>query len=503
MPPRSDNVFGWETAVFNLGEVLLGVRPEDMRREPLVIPAPLKQVAFSESAIDSREVAPGSLFVALRGERVDGHDFLAAAVARGARGALVRREQVEGKTLDRPTVLIDPISGAGLAEATPEAVLLIAVDEPLLAHQRLAAYHRGLFAPKVVAITGSVGKTSTKEVAAAVLRRRYRTLKNPRSYNTEATLPIALLQLAADHEVAVLEMGTFGPGEITLLMQLARPDIGIVTNVGPSHMERMGSIEVIARAKSELVQALPADGYAILNIDDPHVRAMADVTPARPFFYGLDPAADLWADKIESRGLEGIAFRAHYAGDSVVLKLPLLGRHSVHTALAASATGLLLGLGWDAIVEGLRDESAQLRLLAVPGANGATLIDDTYNASPASSLAALNLLADLDGRCIVALGDMLELGDYEEEAHRLVGRRVAEVADRLIVVGRRARWIADEATRGGMPHQHIAFAESNPEVVALLTELIRPGDYVLIKGSRGAAMESIVAALQRRPEAQA
>jgi UDP-N-acetylmuramoyl-tripeptide--D-alanyl-D-alanine ligase len=315
-------------------------------------------------------------------------------------------------------------------------------------------------------------------------------------------LPIALLQLAADHEVAVLEMGTFGPGEITLLTQLARPQIGIVTNVGPSHLERMGSIEVIAQAKGELVQALPADGRAILNIDDPYVRAMAERAAARPFFYGLDPAADLWADQIESHGLEGITFRAHHAGEAVVLKLPLLGRHSVHTALAATAAGLLLDMGWDAIVAGLRDESAQLRLLAVPGVGGATLIDDTYNASPTSSLAALNLLADLDGRRIVALGDMLELGSFEEEAHRMVGRRVAEVADLLIVVGQRARWIAEEAASCGMPQSCITSATTNQEVIVLLRELMRPGDYVLVKGSRGVVMEGIVAALQRQPEAQ-
>ncbi|HET9221130.1 MAG TPA: UDP-N-acetylmuramoyl-tripeptide--D-alanyl-D-alanine ligase [Roseiflexaceae bacterium] len=486
--------------MLKLEEVLLGVRPEDARREPLVIPEALREVAFGEAAIDSREVTPGALFVALRGERADGHTFLAAALARGARGALVRREQVEGQALDRPVALVDAISGTGLVEAAPDAALLIAVEDPLAALQRLAAYHRGLFAPKVIGITGSVGKTSTKEVTAAVLRRRYRTLKNPRSFNTEATLPIALLQLAADHEVAVLEMGTFGPGEITLLTQLARPHIGIVTNVGPSHLERMGSIEAIAKAKSELVQALPGDGHAILNIDDPLVRDMAGQTVARPFFYGLDPSADLWADAIESRGLEGIVFRAHHAGESVVLKLPLLGRHSVHTALAATAAGLLLGLGWDAIVAGLRDESAQLRLLAVPGVGGATLIDDTYNASPASSLAALNLLADLDGRRIVALGDMLELGGFEEEAHRMVGRRVAEVADILIVVGRRARWIAEEAIASGMPSDQILAAATNDEVIGLLQDMLQQGDYVLIKGSRGVAMEGVVAALQQQPQ---
>jgi UDP-N-acetylmuramoyl-tripeptide--D-alanyl-D-alanine ligase len=332
------------------------------------------------------------------------------------------------------------------------------------------------------------------------LSRRYRTLKNPRSYNNETTLPIALLQLEADHEVAVLEMGIYGPGDLSLLTGFARPNIGIVTNVGPSHLERMKSLDVVAQAKSELVQALPADGYAILNFDDPRVRAMAGLTQAKIFSYGLDPSADIWADEITSLGLEGIAFRAHHAGESVRLKLPLLGRHSVHTALAAAAAGLILGLGWDAIVDGLRDERAQLRLLAVPGVNGATLIDDTYNASPVSSLAALNLLADLEGRRIAVLGDMLELGPIEEEAHRMVGRRVAEVAHELVVVGRRAQWIAEEARVSGLSQESIAAAESNDEVVALLRERLQPGDYVLVKGSRGAAMESIVAALQRRPE---
>jgi UDP-N-acetylmuramoyl-tripeptide--D-alanyl-D-alanine ligase len=497
MPPRV-LVFLEETAVLKLEEVLIGVQQAEGRHAPSIPPA-LGRVAYSEAVIDSRLATHGSLFVALSGEKVDGHRFLADAVARGASAALVRRERVAELDPGRPFALVEP-DGAGLAGAAPETVLLIAVDDPLAALQRLAAYHRGLFAPKVIGITGSVGKTSTKEVAAAVLRRRYSTLKNPRSYNTESTLPISLLQLEAHHDVAVLEMGAYGPGDIALLAGIARPQIGIVTNIGPSHMERMGSLETVAQAKSELVQALPAEGYAILNIDDERVRPMAEHTSARPFFYGLDPAADLYADQIESRGLKGIVFRAHYGGDAVVLKLPLLGRHSVHTALAGAAVGLLLGLGWDAIVDGLRDESAQLRLLAVPGAGGATLIDDTYNASPASSLAALNLLAELEGRRIVVLGDMLELGPIEEEAHRVVGRRVAEVADLLIAVGRRARWIADEARASGMGAGQITTLESNGEATEQLRGLMRAGDYVLIKGSRGAAMEGIVAALQQQPE---
>ena len=196
---------------------------------------------------------------------------LRAAPARRWCGA----QQVADLDPGRPFAVVDA-TGAGLEGATPATVLLIAVDDPLAALQRLAAYHRGLFTPKVIGITGSVGKTSTKEVTAAVLRRRFSTLKNPRSYNTESTLPISLLQLEAHHEVAVLEMGAYGPGDISLLAGIARPHIGIVTNIGPSHMERMGSLETVAQAKSELVQALPADGYAILNIDDPRVRAMAE-----------------------------------------------------------------------------------------------------------------------------------------------------------------------------------------------------------------------------------
>lgn len=487
-----------DLAVLKLDEVLTGVQVVEMAYAPTLPPA-LDQVAYAEAVIDSRLATPDSLFVALGGEKVDGHEFLADAVARGARAALVRRDRAASLQLAQPFALVEP-TGAGLEQATPAAVLLIVVDDPLAALHRLAIYHRGLFAPKVIGITGSVGKTSTKEVAAAVLQRRYRTLKNPRSYNNESTLPLTLLQLDHSHEVAVLEMGAYVPGDIALLAQLARPQIGVVTNVGPSHMERMGSIEAVARTKSELVRALPPDGYAFLNIDDPRVRAMAELTPAKPFFYGLDPAADLWADQIESRGLSGISFRAHYAGEEVVLNLPLLGRHSVHTALAAAGPGLLLGLGWDAIVDGLRDQSAQLRLLAVPGAGGATLIDDTYNASPASSLAALNLLADLDGRRIAVLGDMLELGDVEEQAHRIVGRRVAEVAQILISVGARARWIADEAQASGMASGDVHSVERNRDAIELLSAMLEPGDYVLIKGSRGAAMESIVAALQQPTE---
>ncbi len=489
--------------MLNLVHILFGVQPKATRQMPR-IPTHWQEARFSEVVIDSREITPDALFVALRGERTDGHNFLVEAAVQGARGALIVRSEVERRrsdleALQHPWLLLDPSTADGLETCAADTFLLITVDDPQMALQRLAAYHRRQLTLTVVGITGSVGKTSTKEVVAAVLSRRFRTLKSKRSYNSDATVPTTLLQMDFDHEVAVLELGMWAPGEIRFLANLARPQIGIVTNVGPSHLERMRSIEAIANAKAELIESLPPDGTAILNIDDERIAAMADRTYAQVFRYGLDPSADLWADAVESHGLEGIAFRVHYGDDDVFIRLPLLGRHSVHAALAGIATGLVLGLSWDEIIAGLQDGLTQLRLFVIPGIGGSTIIDDTYNAAPISALAALNLLADLDGRRIAILGDMLELGSMEEEGHRIVGRRAAEVAQYLICVGRRARWIADEAQTSGMPEERIVCVEQNNDAVEALKELLQPNDYVLIKGSRGVEMEHIVTALQHRP----
>ncbi len=290
-------------------------------------------------------------------------------------------------------------------------------------------------------------------------------------------------------------------GEIANLCRLARPRLGVVTNVGPTHLERLGTIERIAQAKAELVQALPpADegGVAILNADDPLVSAMAGRTAARVFTYGLTDTSNLWADEIRSEGLEGIRFRFHYGREVLHVHLPMLGRHSVHTALRGAAVGLVEGLSWSEIIKGLQQQRGQLRLMVVPGLRGSMLIDDTYNASPASMLAALNLLDDICNdthRAVAVLGDMLELGSYEEAGHRLVGGRAAQVADKLITVGERARWIADEALAVGMPRANIYATANKDDAIAILLGLLREDDVVLIKGSRALAMEAIVDAL--------
>jgi UDP-N-acetylmuramoyl-tripeptide--D-alanyl-D-alanine ligase len=376
------------------------------------------------------------------------------------------------------------------------------VPDSLSALHKIAAYWRRQHSLGTIGITGSVGKTTSKEVVAAVVSQRFRTLKSEGNYNNEIGLPLTLLHLTAEHERAVLEMGMYDLGEITELVGIALPQTGIVTNIGPVHLERLGTIERIAQAKAELPQGLPSaeeGGIAILNADDERVRAMSSQTQARVFTYGLTPDADLWADRIESEGLEGIRFRFRYGQEVIHAHVPMLGRHSVHTALCASAVGLTQGLAWDEIVAGLKSQQAQLRLVAVSGPQGSTMLDDTYNASPTSSIAALNLLGELRGRKLAVLGDMYELGQHEKEGHELVGRRARDIVDRLITVGTLGALIGDAALEAGMRPQAVHMVETNSQAIELLRTLIEPGpvgDKILIKGSRGMEMEEIVSALQ-------
>jgi UDP-N-acetylmuramoyl-tripeptide--D-alanyl-D-alanine ligase len=455
---------------------------------------------ISQVVIDSRQATPGSLFVALPGERVDGHDYVADAFSRGAVVALVHRAPNVGSEIVDATQISKLKSprpaGASQGGQISNLPICLKVADSLTGLQQLAAFWRGKFNPRVVGITGSVGKSSTKELTWAVLHQRFNTLRNPGNLNNEIGLPLTLLSLDSSHERVVLEMGMYDLGEIGRLCTIARPHVGVVTNVGPTHLERLGSIERIAQAKAELVQALPAEGVAILNHDDPLVRAMAQQTPARVFTYGLTPKADLSASDIESEGLEGIHFVLHYHGEEIHAKVPLLGRHSAHTALRAAAVGLVEGMSWDEIMTGLQDSAVQLRLVSVLGINGSILLDDTYNASPVSTFAALNLLDDLSGRKIAVLGDMAELGDQEEEAHRRVGCRAAGTADLLVTVGRRAHLMAEEARACGLSPDAITEVETNAQAIAHLRQAVQPGDVVLVKGSRSMAMEEIVTALQ-------
>ncbi len=453
------------------------------------------QHIVTDASIDSRQSIPGSMFIALPGERVDGHEFVGAAFERGAHLALIERDlSPQFKVLDLRVKLSQP----DLDKFDGPFCLL--VSNSLQALQQVARYWRRKLNLRVIGITGSVGKSTTKEVVASVLEQRYRTLKNPGNMNNEIGLPLSILDLGPGHEVAVFEMGFYVPGEIALLCDLALPQVGVITNIGTVHAERAGTQEAIARGKAELVQSLPAapEGVAILNYDDPWVREMAGQTSAQVLFYGLDPQADLWAEEVESMGLDGIRFRLHFQEESIYLRVPLIGRHSVHTVLRAAAVGLVEGLTWQEIVSGLRAGHAQLRLVAVRTERGALLLDDTYNASPESTLAALNLLEDLEGRRVAVLGDMLELGLYEAHGHEIVGVRAAEVVDELVTVGERGRMIAMAARSTGFDRNKITELENSQEAIEYLRPKLDEKDVVLVKGSHGMRMDRIVAALEYR-----
>lgn len=470
--------------MLSLGHILKSITGREMIENDQII---------TDAAIDSRVVIPGALFVALPGEKVNGHDFIDQAFARGAVAALVERDvPSEFSVID----LRKPVSDDQIAAI--EVPVCLRVSNALEALQQIARDWRDTLSVRVIGVTGSIGKSTTKELVADILSQRYCTIKNPGNLNNEIGLPLSLLRLTEAHDRAVLEMGFYVPGEITLLCEIARPHVGVITNVSEVHLERAGSLEAIVQGKGELVESLPSapEGVAVLNYDDPLVRPMAERTKATIFYYGLSSEADLWASNIQGLGLEGVRFVLHYHEQSIYVRVPMLGRHSVHTALRAAAVGLIEELTWEEIVGGLQNSQSQLRLVAVHGPKGALLLDDTYNAAPPSVIAALNLLEELEGRRVAVLGDMLELGDYEERGHRMVGARAAQVVDELVTVGERAKWIANEALQAGLTEAQIVILKDSEAAIEYLRDCVGEEDVVLVKGSRSMRMDQVVAGLE-------
>lgn len=429
-----------------------------------------RETAFRRGCIDSREARQGDLFFALRGDRSDGHEFVAQALASGATGAVVER----------------PVE-------TPEGACQFHVSDGLNALQRLAAHWRRRSQARVIGVTGSVGKTTCKELIAAVLGRRYNVLKSEGNLNTEIGVPLTLLQLRPDHQRAVLEMAMYQPGEIALLARIAAPQVGVVTNVGPVHLERLGSMGAIAAAKAEIVEALPPDGLAVLNGDDNRVAAFASRTSARTVLYGLSEQCTVRAENIESRGLAGFSFRLIAGGMTAEVSCPLPGRHHVYPALAAAAVALNEGLGIEEIADALAGAAVDLRLTRRRGPNGSTIIDDSYNAGPDSMLAALDLLGECPGRRIALLGGMRELGAATAEGNRRVGERAASRCDLLVIAGEEARPIGEAARAAGLKDVH--FLAKAEEAADALPGELRDGDHLLIKASRAIGLESVVEAL--------
>lgn len=426
-------------------------------------------------AVDSREVKPGDLFVALAGEHADGHDFIEAAFGAGAEGALAQREE------DREGSVV-------VVGDTNQALL------------DLAAAERHEMRATVVGITGSTGKTSVKDFASAVLATRYRVHASPRSYNTEVGVPLTLLSADEDADVVVCEMGSRGPGHIRVLAGVARPEVGVVTNVGLAHMEMFGTREAVADAKAELVEALPEDGTAVLNADDQVVRGFDRRTSARVIRYGVSSDADVRGDDLtlDREGRPSFSLVTPAGTERVELAVP--GEHMAWNALAAAACGVALGLSAGECAAGLKEARVSpWRMEVFDTPSGIRVVNDAYNANPTSMAAALKAARAMagDGRCVAVLGEMAELGSVSVEEHERVGELAARLRiDRLITVGARADVIAVSAVREGVEPDRVTRCATVDEAVEAVAAQARPGDLVLVKASRAVGLERLAERLR-------
>jgi UDP-N-acetylmuramoyl-tripeptide--D-alanyl-D-alanine ligase len=418
-------------------------------------------------SIDSRTVGPGQLFFAVKGERLDGHDFVEAALGRGAVAAVVRLDQLA---------------------RYPGETRLLAVEDTLVALQTLATAVRKLWAKPLIAVTGSAGKTTTKEAIAHVLSARFRVLKSEGNFNNHFGLPLMLLKLEPEYDVAVIEMGMSHAGEIRALAKIAQPEIGVVTNVAPVHLEFFDSLAGIARAKYELIESLPAGAVAVLNADDEFVSQFGRDFKGKVVMYGTRAAADVRAEKIQSKGAEGAEFDVVIGGVREHARLPLVGEHNVLNALAAVAVGLERGLKPSEAVGALSTLVPAEKRGQVLQVGNITVINDCYNSNPKALEAMVDALAGMPAkRRIVVAGEMLELGTAGEEMHRRAGQHIAEKKiDLLVGVRGLAQAMVEGAKQSGARAEFVAASEDAGEWLARET---RDGDVILLKASRGVKLE--------------
>jgi len=418
-------------------------------------------------SIDSRTIAAGDLFLAVKGERLDGHDFVAAALEKGAVAAVVRKDQLA---------------------RFPGNASLLAVDDTLIALQTLATAVRKLWDKPLIGVTGSAGKTTTKEAIAHVLASKFRVLKSEGNFNNHFGLPLMLLRLEPEHDLAVIEMGMSHAGEIRALAKIAQPDVGVVTNVAPVHLEFFDSIAGIARAKYELVESLPSSGTAVLNADDEYVSQFGRDFKGRVIRYGTAIGADVCAENLQSSGAEGSEFDVVVAAHRGHAKLPLVGQHNVLNALAAVSVAIAQGMKVSEAIAALATLKPADKRGQVLQLGNITVINDCYNSNPKALRAMVDALSGMRAkRRIVVAGEMLELGPAGEELHRESGRHMAENRiDVLIGVRGLAQAMVDAARQIGMAAQFVATPEEAGDWLARET---RDGDVVLLKASRGVRLE--------------
>lgn len=430
---------------------------------------------------DSRRVTPGDLFIALKGPNSDGHDHLPSALERGASAAVVSEEWAERQ------------SPESLSNSTAPYLVVVDTEAAL---GRIAGLHASRLPAARVGVTGSSGKTTTKEMIAAALGASGPTLKNEGSQNGETGVPLALLNLTEEHRYAVLEMGMRGPGQIRALAEIVKPQVGVVTNIGRAHLEFLGSMENIARAKGELLELLPEDGTAILPSADAYLPLLGQLCKSDVLTYGTTVNASVRAHDITPTG-RGSMFRVSFPdGRTLTAEIPLLGTHNVLNATAAFAVAFTLGADLDAAQDALKAfQPPAMRSAVVESSYGYRVLHDAYNANPDSVRAALEVLKGCPPRRVAVLGDMLELGTSELREHRDLGMEVAQAADVLVAVGPRSKETVNGAYVQGLSCGDVYWYKDAPAAAADIRSIVQAGDTVLIKGSRGMKLESIADAL--------
>lgn len=438
-----------------------------------------RDIRINRISTDSRDIQKGDLFVCLSGPNFDGHDFIEEVFNKGGAGIVYSKEidrNLYKRYLDKA---------------------FIRVKDTTIALGLIAKKYRLTRDVVIVAVTGSVGKTTTKELITAVLKERYSVLKNEKNYNNEIGVPKTIFALTDAYDAAVIEMGMRGIGQIAYLSDIVKPCIGVVTNVGETHLALLGSKENIAKAKKELVDAITPEGFVVLNNDDPLVREMGRHFRGKTLYYGLSAAADVWADEINNLGEKGVGFSLHYKGQICKVVLPLIGIHNISNALAAAGVGLSLGFTLEEIKRGLeKTSSIGMRGEIIKLPQGITLINDTYNASPVSVRAALDVLSTIGGkRTIFVMGDMLELGEKEKDYHRQIGCYAGKKeVDVLLTIGELAFFAGEAAKKNGVRQVHQC--KEHLQAVSFLKGFLQEGDTVLFKGSRGMKLEQVIDAIQ-------
>ena len=456
---------------------------------------------FHGLSTDSRSIQDGDLFIALTGDRFDGHNFVGDTLRKGASGAIVTRSFFQTKGAEYFRSIANRVFSVEKMQSPGPAVFV--VDDTLKALGDLAAWWRRQHRAKVVAITGSSGKTTAKEMTSSVLEISNRILKTRGNFNNLIGLPLTLLGLEEQHDKVVLEMGMNRPGEISRLTEIADPDVGVILNVGMAHMEGLGSLEGIAEAKAELMERIRPEAFMVLNGDDELLMKKAGAISRKKMTFGLGERNDVRARGIESRGLEGTRFQVEYGENAWPAELNIPGFHNVMNALAAFAVGIALGEKPEKIIEGLsRYEGMKGRFGIVRLQRNMVLVDDTYNANPTSLKAALESVGTLrtkGGRLIVGLGDMLELGDAAVQAHRNAGELVARVgAVRFFALGEHARDMEQGALAAGMSPGRVRIVQDVKEMAESILEEMKEGDVILLKGSRRMGLERVSEEIQKR-----